>query len=70
MIRTRNYVFFFYIMEAALELDETMGLRFEEKEYIFSDLDCSPKILKLMRFRMHFLPIKTHLLKSSLIKSG
>ena len=45
------------------------SIRFGGKEYIFLDLDCVRKILKVMRFRMHFL-LKKNLLKSSLLKSG
>lgn len=40
-----------------------MGIRFGEKEYIFSDLDCSPKILKFMRFIMHFFTLKNSFIK-------
>lgn len=48
------------MIEAALELDVQMGMRIGGKECIFSDLDCSPKILKPLRFRMHsFLLSKT-----------
>lgn len=41
-------------MEAALEIDKARGVRFGGKESVFSDLDYSPKILKLVRFKMHF----------------
>ena len=40
-----------------------MGIRFGGKEYIFLDLDCVPKILKLTRFRMHFLLKRNLLIK-------